>query len=199
VNKESPLTIDFPPSGESFVFHSSFRGPEKMFRLTWSLAPGKEGPGEHIHPKESHFTRVVSGEIAVFLDGVRHDCRAGDGLTIGPGVAHRFKNFGDVPVVIEVANDGPSMEDFLVPLAVELRRRDNKMSMLKATAIMLVQLVATDPTIPVGKTVWAARILRPFAWLFKKLGVESLPPVIGWDRGEVSSPSGVVCEGGLAH
>lgn len=177
---QHPLVADSPPSGEHFVFHSSYRGPEKMFRFTWTLAPGKPGPGEHIHPHESHFFRVVSGELAIFLNGVRHDVRAGDTATIPPGVAHRFKNFGKVPVVIDAANDGASLEDFMVPIAVEMQSRGGKMSP-RLFAVMLVQLTATDPNVPVGIPPFVLSLVRGVAWCFTKLGIRPLPPVVGWE------------------
>ncbi len=177
---QRPLTAASPQSGEHFEFHESFRGPHKRFRFTWTLSPGKPGPGEHIHPEESHACRVVSGEVAVWMDGVRRDFRAGDAYTIAPGVAHRFKNFGPAPVVVECVNDGPTFEDFAVPIAVFGQRTGGKIT-FKMGAQILVQIVATDPNIPVGSTVWLARILRVFAWTFVKLGMRPLPPVIGWE------------------
>ena len=180
---EHPLTVSFGPSGETITCHDSFRGPRGAFRFTWTLAPGKSGPGEHKHPDESHFARVVSGELAVWLDGKRHDVRAGESIVIRPGVAHRFKNCGKEPVVVEVENDGPSFEDFVVPLGVAFHKSGG-MSPLKLAALVLVQTDATDPNIPVGATVWAVRILRPMARLLKRMGVEPLPPVIGWDATE---------------
>ena len=123
-----PLSGASPPTGEHFTLHRSARSPGNQFVFTWTLAPGKSGPGEHRHPSETHNGDLLSGELAVWIDGKRHDVRAGEHFTIPAGASHRFKNFGKVPAVVVMANDGPMFEDFLVPIAIEMQKRGGKMS-----------------------------------------------------------------------
>ena len=176
-----PLTMSSPPTGEHFEFHTSFRGPSKRFRFTWTLAPGKQGPAEHIHPAESHEFRIVSGEISIWVDDVRHDLKAGDELTIRAGQAHRFKNVGQVPVVVDAANDGATFEDFCIPLAIEGQRRGGKMT-FGIVLLLIAQVAATDPNLPTKRTVRLMKVMNAIAWFVTRvLRVRPLPAVYGWE------------------
>ncbi|MBB5825926.1 cupin domain-containing protein [Micromonospora carbonacea] len=61
------------------------------------LAPG-ERIAEHYHPYSEEFLYVVTGDLAVDLDGEPWQLRAGDALLVPPGTRHRLRNTGDTEV-----------------------------------------------------------------------------------------------------
>jgi len=168
-----------PPTGETFHFRTSARGPSGRFAFQWRLAPRKAGPGPHVHPFESETFRVVSGRLVVVVEGVRHDLSAGDELTVPAGAVHSFEHPWDEEAVVEVSLDGPRMEDQFLPLAIrlgsELRLRD--------VAQMMAQFgvaVAAGASVPVPA--WAAALMRGLGAFVGWFGVRPLPPEVGWER-----------------
>jgi len=130
--------------------------------------------------------KIISGELVVWVDGVRHDYKAGDSFVIPAGARHRFKNAGTVPVVVDAANDGPSFEDFAVPIAIEMQRRGGKMS-IKMMAIMMAQTMKHDVSKPTLRS-WPLLLLAlPFA-IVGRLFARPLPSVVGWDVGAPPPP-----------
>lgn len=174
-----PLTLESPPSGEHFTFHTSARQSDGRFRFTYRLAPGKAGPGAHKHRRETHFMRVRSGRGTAWLDGVRHDLGPGDELVIPPGVAHRFRSFGPAPLVVACENDGPSFEDFAIPLAVAAQQSGGRID-ARLVATVFVQTAHCAPSIPTGSGRVAAALFGAVARVLG-LFVRPLPPVPGWD------------------
>lgn len=177
-----PLTLESPQTGEHMILRRSYYSPGERFRFTWTLAPGKGGPAEHRHDDETHEFDVVSGKLSVWVDGVRHDLGPGDTLAIPHGAAHRFKNFGPEPAVVEVANDGPGFENFCVPLAIEGRRRGSDELGPGMIGLVLVQAVSADNSKPTWRSRPIWEVVRVVAWVARLFGVEPLPPVRGWDR-----------------
>jgi mannose-6-phosphate isomerase-like protein (cupin superfamily) len=55
------------------------------------LEPGVE-IGEEVHPDRDQFFRFETGEGAVFIDKVRHNVRAGDGVIVPAGALHNVVN-----------------------------------------------------------------------------------------------------------
>jgi quercetin dioxygenase-like cupin family protein len=58
------------------------------------VRPGGGDLGEHLHPSLTERFRVLSGRVAVRLDGVERILEAGDDLIVPPGVSHRWWNAG---------------------------------------------------------------------------------------------------------
>src|SRR5688500_10283434 len=65
------------PTGEHFEFLASSRGPGAHLEFRWTLAPGKRGPGEHYHPRETETFTVLSGSLRIWINGVPKDYAAG--------------------------------------------------------------------------------------------------------------------------
>jgi mannose-6-phosphate isomerase-like protein (cupin superfamily) len=55
------------------------------------LEPGVE-IGEEVHPDRDQFFRFETGDGAVFIDKVRHNVRAGDGVIVPAGALHNVVN-----------------------------------------------------------------------------------------------------------
>lgn len=181
VQQIQPLAIEIPPSGEHFLFRDSFRSEGKRFRFTWTLAPGKTGPGEHVHEQETESFRVLEGVLTIWIDGKRGDYGPGMEVAVPPGVRHRFKNFGKIPAVAEVSLDGPRMEDMFIPLASLARNAGAKPVLpMRLIGQLMVQIREHRSSTPVsaGERAFMAGLAR-LAGLF---GVKPLPIVTGWDR-----------------
>jgi mannose-6-phosphate isomerase-like protein (cupin superfamily) len=58
------------------------------------VRPGGCDLGEHLHPTLTERFRVLSGRVAVRLDGVERVLEQGEDLVVPPGVAHRWWNAG---------------------------------------------------------------------------------------------------------
>lgn len=56
-----------------------------------NLKPGEE-IGAEVHPHIDQFFRFESGEGAVFIDGVQHKVRDGDGVIVPAGANHNVVN-----------------------------------------------------------------------------------------------------------
>jgi mannose-6-phosphate isomerase-like protein (cupin superfamily) len=58
------------------------------------VRPGGRDLGEHLHPALSERFRVLSGRVAIRIDGTERLLEEGDELVIAPGVRHRWWNAG---------------------------------------------------------------------------------------------------------
>lgn len=57
----------------------------------------------HYHQRMSELYHIVSGSGLMRLDGVRHEVRAGDTISLPPGTIHSLRNTGDEPIRLLVA------------------------------------------------------------------------------------------------
>ncbi len=171
------LVCPSPPTGELFELAASARSAaDGHFRFVWTLAPGKTGPGEHVHEDETERFEVVSGRIRIWVSGTPTDYGPGDVLVVPPNTPHRFLNAWKEPVVVNVALSGPRMEDLLAPIAVAARGRDPKLSELMR---MMVGLRVYRSSTPVG---WFERVgMDGFTGLLALVGVKPFEPVLAWD------------------
>ncbi len=173
------LTVAMPATGEHFLFRNSFRSEEKLFRFTWTLGPGKTGPGEHFHEYETESFKVLEGALTIWIEGKRVDYGPGMSVSIPPRKRHRFKNFGKQPVVVEVTLDGPRMEDLFIPLAVMTRDSGRSPALtLGMTGQVFVQAdehQSSTPASAIGRA-----IMTGLAGVARLLGSKPLPPVYDW-------------------
>jgi mannose-6-phosphate isomerase-like protein (cupin superfamily) len=170
----APLTISLP-NGEDFVFLRSARGPERLFRFRWTLAPGKKGPPPHMHPHETETFRIVSGKIRIWLDGEPRDCEPGDVAVAEPGTMHRFLNIGDEPVVVDVTIDGTLQEDTMVGLAHHLGGR------APGVGAMVRQIVGAVHTGAIDARGVVAAMLRGVVRVLTAVGVRGFQAPPNWD------------------
>ena len=179
--KTTRYELASPPTGEHFRFATSARGVDGKFRFVWTLAPGKRGPGEHVHPREIEMFEIVSGTLRIWQNGVPRDCRAGEQVTVPPNTPHRFLNPEKVPCVANVTLDGPGLEDVFVPAAVAAADKQSMGNILRFFATTGVG----DGSVP------TSAIAKPIGWvilgLLKLFGVKPFPPVYGWDEAKNAS------------
>jgi quercetin dioxygenase-like cupin family protein len=69
------------------------------------VAPGGAVAAEHQHPEIVERFRVLSGHLAVSIDGRRSHMGPGDELTVQPGVVHDWWNAGEseAEVLVEIS------------------------------------------------------------------------------------------------
>lgn len=175
------LSIRTPESGEAFHFRTSFRGPSRRFAFQWRLAPGKVGPGEHVHPHETENFHVISGRLQVIIEGVVHDLGPGQGVAVPPGKRHLFGHPGSEEAVVEVWLDGPLMEDQFVPLAHRYDSPDRlALSAIPQVLVHLADAMRKGANVPCSRVALAS--IQGVAWFFRLFGVRPLPRLEGWER-----------------
>jgi mannose-6-phosphate isomerase-like protein (cupin superfamily) len=174
---QHPLTLASKPTGEHFTFVRSARGSgQGLFHFQWRLAPGKTGPGLHVHETETESFTVVSGTLRIWVAGVQHDLTAGQSIAVPPNVPHRFLNPGAEPAVVDVTLDGTKMEDQFIPIAVAAQ---SGMSMLRVLTKMIVHIMALGASTP------SSRMERGFfkglAGTLRLFGVRGFQPIHDWE------------------
>jgi len=186
------LELSMPSSGEHFVFRSSARTTGE-FSFLWTLAAGKTGPAEHLHPHETERFRVVSGRLTAWIEDDRHELGPGDELAVPPGARHRFHAPGPDPAVVEVSLDGDRFEDQFIPLAAMLpegRSTPTGREMFRALPHIVDSFrrgaIGAPPGLKGRLMLGAFRGLGAIARLF---GARPLPPVIGWDAPSAAAPA----------
>lgn len=170
------------PSGEHFSFERSARGPEGVFRFTWTLAPGRTGPGEHLHPHEDETFSVVSGMLTLWIGGLERTLGAGDTVVVPRGAWHRFLNRGPDPVVVRVSLNGTRMEDHLVPIALHFAgcEKPTPAEVLRIL-VHVAAGVRSGAVFPRSGERWVLRVMGGL----RRLGVRPFPVVEGWEARRV--------------
>lgn len=95
-------TVTNHHTGETMTFlgvHRDERG--EFLRVRTTLPPGGKGPPPHVHPHQDEEGTVLSGRVAVQLDGEVHEHAPGDEVVFPAGSAHTWWNAGDEPLTVE--------------------------------------------------------------------------------------------------
>ena len=76
------------------------------------VRPGGAVSGEHLHPAMQERFEVLRGALATRVDGVERTLRAGETVTVAPGVWHDWWNASGEPVdvLIELTPPSPRFE-----------------------------------------------------------------------------------------
>ncbi|NJM82446.1 MAG: cupin domain-containing protein [Tabrizicola sp.] len=80
------------------------------------LMPGRRSSFPHAESHEDEFVHVIEGTPDVWLDGVLHRLRPGDGVGFpaGTGLSHSFLNNTDSDVMLIVVGDRSMAENRIV-------------------------------------------------------------------------------------
>lgn len=84
-------------------------GRGQSFLVLLTVSPDGAVVGEHVHPRVRESFRVISGEIAMKLDGQERRLVAGEEARAEPGVAHAWWNTGSEPARVLLEIDPPDM------------------------------------------------------------------------------------------
>jgi mannose-6-phosphate isomerase-like protein (cupin superfamily) len=172
------LTLNVAMTGEHFEFLSSARSSQGVFRFRWTLAAGKKGPPEHLHPTESETFRIESGVLRVWLEGELHELHPEQTLTVPAGKRHRFLNPGPEPAVVDVSLDGTVMEDTMIPGAVHIARQGGMR--WRDVLRMIVHDVEMQGSVAASRV--GNAVMRAVAGILRTFGVKRFPAVASWER-----------------
>ncbi len=144
-------------TGENLEIRRERRDGVMVFGLWGTLPPHRQGPPLHVHHEEDEEGRVISGTLSAQVDGRVLTAEAGEGVSLPRGIAHRWWNDHDQPLVFEghirpavdldrylhaifeVLNAGPSGRPPLFYLAhVALRHRRTQTVLLMPPMIQAV-------------------------------------------------------------
>ncbi len=179
---QHPLTLDSKPTGEHFTFVRSARGSGAgKFHFQWRLAPGKTGPGRHVHSIETETFSIVSGTLRIWIDDKPHDLAPGSVIAVPPNVPHRFLNPGTEPVVVDVTLDGTRMEDQFIPIAVAAQRG---MRMSRVLAKMIVHIVALEASTPTSR--FERAMFKGISGMLRLFGVRGFQLIQEWEPAEAA-------------
>ena len=161
--------IESPVIGETITFRRTARDTGgALLRFEDVQRPGAKGPVLHLHARQEERLAVLAGTMRVIVGTQERELRAGEEVSIPPGVPHRWWNGGDAPLRIE--------NDFRPALAMERffetifgLARDGKTdadgvpSLLQLALLTEYEIFLAKPPVPVQRLVLG--LLAPLAHL----------------------------------
>jgi mannose-6-phosphate isomerase-like protein (cupin superfamily) len=93
------LRLENAHTGEILELRRRRRGNETWLELSGSLPPGREGPPMHIHFAEDEAGEVAAGTLTAHVGGKQVEIATGGAVRLPMGIAHRWWNAGDQPLV----------------------------------------------------------------------------------------------------
>jgi mannose-6-phosphate isomerase-like protein (cupin superfamily) len=93
------LRLENVHTGEILELRRRRRGNETWLELSGSLPPRREGPPMHIHYAEDEVGEVTAGTLTAHVGGKQIEIGTGGTARLPMGIAHRWWNGGDQPLV----------------------------------------------------------------------------------------------------
>ncbi|RPI76951.1 MAG: cupin domain-containing protein [Desulfobacteraceae bacterium] len=107
-------TID-TATAEHFIWGSVCDGWHLLKQSDLSIVQERVPPGagevKHVHNRAQQFFFILSGSAVLELEDRTVHCVAGQGISIPPGIVHRFANPGDQEVVFLVVSSPSTIGD----------------------------------------------------------------------------------------
>jgi quercetin dioxygenase-like cupin family protein len=125
---------------------------------------------EHTHPFQESSCKVLTGTLRFRINGVEQTVKAGETVTIPPGIPHNFWNDGDVEAhAIQEFRPALNSEDFFVTyFALARDGKLNESGMPKSMLHLAVLMTAYDK---VGRATKPPRFLQQLVmWTLAPLG-----------------------------
>ena len=125
---EAPQPWQYDQHDEAMGYNAAFGHHFGLKRLGihhQRLLPGRRTSFPHAESAEDEFVYVIAGTPDVWLDGVLHRLKPGDGVgfAAGTGLAHSFLNNSDAEVQLLVVGDRSTRENRIM-YPVNPERRD---------------------------------------------------------------------------
>lgn len=116
-------TIENPVTGERFKWHQTAADTGgRLVRHEMWVKPGGGVRTEHVHRHSEERFELLSGRLALEIDGRRQTLVAGDHATAPAGVRHRWWNDGEDELHCVVELDPPLRFELLIETMFRLAR-----------------------------------------------------------------------------
>jgi quercetin dioxygenase-like cupin family protein len=90
--------IEHPVTGEQIVFlKTAAETNGELLQFEMNVAPGGFIPGEHVHPYQAEYFKVLAGTVAFRIEGEGAQLGVGQELTVPAGRRHKWWNASDEP------------------------------------------------------------------------------------------------------
>jgi quercetin dioxygenase-like cupin family protein len=90
--------IAHPVTGEQITFlKTAAETNGELLQVEMNVAPRGFIPGEHIHPYQAEYFKILAGTISFKIDGHESQLGAGQELTVQAGTRHQWWNASDEP------------------------------------------------------------------------------------------------------
>jgi quercetin dioxygenase-like cupin family protein len=107
--------FDLKEHGEALTFFGEPDPSAPYVDFECTIAPGKNGPDPHIHPKQTETFYVTGGQMRAVVNGEEKIVQAGETIVIEPGLVHSFSN---------AKQDEPKQSGFIFSASTLLRITD---------------------------------------------------------------------------
>jgi len=135
---QPPPPVAATPTAEHYRWGNCCDGWYLVKNESLNIIEERMPPGtaelRHRHAKSRQFFYVLSGAASIERDGALTTVKAGEGLEVPPGVAHKVANNSQVPLQLLVTSQPPSHNDrtdlpnlYLCPRASAALRIDGKL------------------------------------------------------------------------
>lgn len=99
MTESDQLILENRHTGERLAIRRVTRDNEVWLELKGSIPPHREGPPMHIHFAEDEEGEITSGTLSAVIDGRQLTVGPGKSTSIPKGLAHRWWNAGNEPLV----------------------------------------------------------------------------------------------------
>jgi quercetin dioxygenase-like cupin family protein len=91
-------TIENPVTGERIHFRKTSQETNgELVEIEVTVQPNGAVAAAHVHPYQTERFEVIEGTVGMKVGRKKIEARAGEVVTVHPGVAHKFSNAGDGP------------------------------------------------------------------------------------------------------
>lgn len=84
--------FDLKEHGEALTFFGEPDSSAPYVDFECTIAPGKNGPDPHIHPRQTETFYVTGGQMRAVVNGEEKILQTGETIVIEPGQVHSFSN-----------------------------------------------------------------------------------------------------------
>ncbi|HEV2771897.1 MAG TPA: cupin domain-containing protein, partial [Thermoleophilaceae bacterium] len=79
--------------------------PDGALVMSFRLLPSAGSPPPHLHPQTVEVFEVLEGELEMLVGRAWRTARAGESVTVNPGVRHTFRNTSGAEVIVRNVHD----------------------------------------------------------------------------------------------
>lgn len=102
---EEPLATYTTYDGSEYSVLERPEGPDGALVMRFRLRPDAGSPPPHVHPHTVEVFEVLEGELELLVDKTWRKAKAGESITVEPGVRHTFRNHSGADVIVRNVHD----------------------------------------------------------------------------------------------